>query len=148
MVLEIAVATEMSEPRTLLLELAQAIAVSLDFQNFDEEVAALPGSYDPILLARVDGELAGCVALRPLEPSICEMKRMWVRPQFRGLGIGRELAIRIIGEARTRGYARMRLDTLPSMQSAIELYESLGFHDIAPYRYNPIEGTRYLELTV
>jgi ribosomal protein S18 acetylase RimI-like enzyme len=146
--LELAPPIDMSEPRALIEELVRWIAINLDFQNIEEELATLPGKYDPIILARFDGELAGCVALRPLEPGVCEMKRMWVRPQFRGRGIARALAERIIDEARQRGFERMRLDTLPTMQSAIVLYESLGFVDIPPYRFNPVEGTRFLELTL
>jgi len=146
--LEIAPAAEMDEPRALFLEYAHHIGINLDFQNFDEEVATLPADYDPIFLARCDGELAGCVALRPLGDGLCEMKRMWVRPQFRGRGVGRALALRIIEEARARGFRAMRLDSLPSMQSAIGLYLELGFTDISPYRYNPIAGARFLELTL
>ena len=96
----------------------------------------------------VDGETAGCVALRKLERHICEMKRLFVKPRFRRLGLGRKLANELIAEARRRGYTHMRLDTLPSMGDALTLYESLGFRDIPPYRFNPIEGSRFLELTL
>ena len=138
----------MSEPRALLLEYARGLGVDLSFQNFDEEVAHLPGDYEVILLARESGQLAGCVALRPLENDCCEMKRLYVRDEFRGRGVGRALAEAVIAEARSRGYARMRLDTLPSMRAAIPLYESLGFTDIPAYRFNPVAGTRFMELRI
>ena len=141
-------ATDMSEVRALFLEYAEALGVDLSFQNFDEEVAALPGDYDPILVARWNGELAGCVAMHPYGDEICEMKRLFVRSECRKYGIGRALALRIIDEARSRGFRAMRLDTLPSMQNAMKLYESLGFTDIDAYRFNPIHGSRYMELTL
>lgn len=141
-------AVDMSDVRALFLEYAHSLGVDLSFQNFDEELASLPGDYDPILLARWDDALAGCVAMHPYGSLGCEMKRLYVRPEFRQHHIGRALAVAIIGEARLRGYRSMRLDTLPSMQSAMRLYESLGFVDIKPYRYNPVEGTRFLELTL
>jgi GNAT superfamily N-acetyltransferase len=179
---------ELDDVRDLFLEYAHSLGVDLSFQNFDEELASLPGDYDPILVARWDGEVAGCLAMHrwsetsviPSRPStslgtnsdgeespalheagdsspserlgmtrdVCEMKRLYVRPEFRAHKIGRALAERIIDEARTRGYRAMRLDTLPAMQGAMRLYESLGFIDIAPYRYNPIEGTRFMELAL
>ncbi len=141
-------ATDIGEVRTLFLEYANALGVDLSFQNFDEELASLPGDYDPILIARWDGTLAGCIAMHPYGDGVCEMKRLYVRPDFRKHAIGRALAQRLIDEARARGYRAMRLDTLPMMQGAMRLYESLGFVDIAPYRYNPIAGTRFLELTL
>jgi ribosomal protein S18 acetylase RimI-like enzyme len=141
-------ASDISDVRALFLEYAASLGVDLSFQNFDEELASLPGDYDPILLAHWDGALAGCVAMHPYGNEVCEMKRLYVRPEFRKHRIGRELALRIIEEARARGYRTMRLDTLPSMQNAMQLYESLGFVDIEPYRYNPIAGTRFLELTL
>jgi putative acetyltransferase len=132
--------------RTLFLEYAQALGVDLSFQNFDEEIASLPGGYEPILIARWNDDPAGCVALRTLDSASCEMKRLYVRPDRRGLGVGRSLAERIIEEARSRGFKTMRLDTLPSMREAARMYEALGFRDIPPYRFNPIEGSRFMEL--
>jgi len=141
-------ASDMSEVRALFLEYAAALGVDLSFQNFDEELASLPGDYDPILIARWGNALAGCVAMHPYGNDVCEMKRLYVRPELRKHRIGHALALRIIEEARVRGYRTMRLDTLPSMQQAMRLYESLGFVDIEPYRYNPIKGSRFLELTL
>ena len=132
--------------RDLFLEYADGIGVDLGFQDFQREVASLPGDYDPILVAHWNSEPAGCVAMHPIERTFCEMKRLYVRPAFRGHAIGRALAERIISEARSRGYERMRLDTLPTMTEAIPLYASLGFVEIPPYRYNPISGSRFMEL--
>lgn len=143
---KIEVASNIDEPRELFLEYARALGIDLSFQDFDEEIASLPGDYELILLARDNDALAGCVALRPLGENICEMKRLYVRPQFRARAIGRALAERIIAEARRRGHTRMRLDTLPTMHQAIPLYRSLGFVEIPPYRFNPIEGSKFMEL--
>jgi ribosomal protein S18 acetylase RimI-like enzyme len=137
-----------AEVRELILEYAKATDVDLSFQGFSDEIADLRGFYLALFLARWDGQPAGCVALRRIDGATAEMKRLYVRDAFRGKDIGRALALQVIEEARQRGFARMRLDTLPTMTSALALYRSLGFVDIEPYRYNPVEGTAYLELTL
>jgi len=142
---------QIAEARELFLEYAQSLGFSLCFQNFDKELAGLPGDYVPpkgrLLLAEYEGQVAGCVALRPREAGICEMKRLYLRPQFRGKGLGRVFAERIIAEARATGYERMRLDTVePVMRDAVALYRKLGFEEIAPYCSNPIAGAMYMEL--
>jgi ribosomal protein S18 acetylase RimI-like enzyme len=142
---------QIAQARELFLEYAQSLGFSLCFQNFDKELAGLPGDYAPpagrLLLAEWEGQLAACVALHKLEPDTCEMKRLYLRPQFRGKGIGRTLAERIIAEARQIGYRRMRLDTVePVMKDAVAIYRKLGFKEIAPYCPNPIAGALYMEL--
>ncbi len=142
---------QIAQVRELFLEYAQSLGFSLCFQNFDKELEALPGHYAPpegrLLLAESEGQFAGCVAMRALEPGICEMKRLYLRTRFRGIGLGRALADRIIAEARQVGYRRMRLDTVePVMKDAVAMYRKLGFKEIAPYRSNPIAGAMYMEL--
>ena len=136
--------------RELFMEYARSLGFDLCFQNFDKELAELPGEYAPpqgrLLLAAYADKVVGCVSLRQIDANICEMKRLYVRPEFRGKQIGRKLAIAVIDEARSIGYKRMRLDTLPSMKEAIELYESLGFKKIEAYRHNPLEGAVFMEL--
>src|SRR5580704_12549643 len=144
-------APQIAQARELFLEYAQSLGFSLCFQDFDQELADLPGDYAPpegrLLLAEYEGELAGCVALRQLEPGLCEMKRLYLRPQFRGKGLGRALADHVIAEARQIGYQRMRLDTVePVMKDAVAMYRKLGFKEIAPYCDNPLEGALYMEL--
>ncbi|HEY3185041.1 MAG TPA: GNAT family N-acetyltransferase, partial [Gaiellaceae bacterium] len=138
--------------RPLLREYADSLGFPLDFQDFERELAQLPGDYAPprglLLLARVNDEDAGCVALRPLGGDTCEMKRLYVRAEHRGAGLGRLLAEAVVAEARGLGYARMRLDTVPGMESAQSLYRRLGFTEIEPYTANPVDGARFLELVL
>ncbi|MGD9098741.1 MAG: GNAT family N-acetyltransferase [Desulfobacterales bacterium] len=141
---------EMAEVRRLFRAYESALGVDLTFQGFDQELASLPGKYAPptgdLLVGRVQGRILGCVAVRRLEGDICEMKRLYVRPEGRGAGLGRRLAQRIIVAARSLGYASMRLDTLDRLTGAMRLYESLGFRRIDPYYGNPLPGVVYWEL--
>ncbi len=142
---------QIAQIRELFLEYAKSLGFSLCFQDFDKELAELPGDYAPpegrLFLAEFEGNAAGCVALHKFEAGVCEMKRLYLRPDFRGKGLGRILAERIIAEARSIGYARMRLDTVePVMRDAVGLYRRLGFREIAAYRTNPMDGTLYMEL--
>ena len=136
-----ATADDVEAVRRLLREYSEALGVDLSFQDFETELADPLGFYELVLLAE-----DGCVALRRIDEQTCEMKRLYVRSGARGSGLGRRLAEAIIAEARTRGYERMLLDTLPTMAAARALYESLGFRATEPYRYNPIPGTCFLEL--
>jgi putative acetyltransferase len=143
--------TQLAQARELFLEYAQSLGFSLCFQNFDKELAGLPGDYAPpegrLLLAEDEGQVVGCVALHKLEPGVCEMKRLYLRPTVRGKGLGRILAAHIIAEARQIGYQRMRLDTVePVMKDAVAMYRKIGFREIAPYCANPIAGALYMEL--
>jgi GNAT superfamily N-acetyltransferase len=142
---------DLAAARRLFQAYADWLGVDLCFQGFAQELATLPGAYAPpagrLLLAKAGGDAIGCVGLRPLEPGICEMKRLWVAPGFAGAGIGRALALRIIAEARALGYERMRLDTIaPRMPAAQRLYASLGFREIPAYYHNPLDGVLMLEL--
>lgn len=137
--------------RELFLEYANSLGFSLCFQNFDHEVAALPGDYAPpqgrLLIAELQGRAAGCVAMHPLTDDICEMKRLFVRPEFRGKKVGLALINAILDDARSVGYRRMRLDTVePSMKDAVAIYRRFGFREIQAYRSNPMPGTLYMEL--
>jgi len=142
------------ETRTIFLEYARSLSVNLSFQDFDAELAALPGQYaNPhgrVLLATVDGAFAACGAFRPRPdvdyPNACEMKRLFVRPGFRRCGLGRRMAQALIDEAGVAGYSSMLLDTLDDMESARDLYASLGFSEIPPYYFNPVPGAHYLKV--
>ncbi|MBS1809076.1 MAG: GNAT family N-acetyltransferase [Acidobacteria bacterium] len=136
--------------RELFEEYAAVLGVDLCFQNFDEELRTLAKQYNApdgcLLLAREASQVVGCVALRKLDAQNCEMKRLYVKPSFRHLKIGQLLVTTIIAEAENLGYSAMRLDTLPSMTAAQRLYQSFGFREIAPYRFNPVAGTIFMEL--
>jgi len=139
--------------RVLFREYAQSLNMDLCFQGFEQELAGLPGDYaEPrgcLLIAAVDGAVAGCCALRALDASdyanACEMKRLYVRPAYRGLGLGRRLAEAILDQGRQAGFECVLLDTLDDMEAARALYDDLGFEDIPPYYYNPIAGAHYLK---
>ena len=144
---------ELHAVREIFREYADGLGVDLCFQEFEQELAGLPGDYaaprGALLVANVDGELAGCCALRPLDtadyPNAAEMKRLYVRKAFRGLGLGRQLAELILDAARQAGYSSVLLDTLDDMEAARALYEELGFEEIPPYYHNPIPGAHYLK---
>jgi putative acetyltransferase len=143
----------LNSTRDIFREYADGLGVDLCFQQFDQELASLPGEYAPprgdLLLALVDGEVAGCCALRPLDaadyPNAAEMKRLYVRKAFRGLGLGRQLAEAMLDAAREAGYSSVLLDTLDEMEAARALYQELGFEEIPPYYHNPIAGAHYLK---
>ena len=144
---------QIAQARELFLEYAESLGFSLGFQSFDQELSGLPGDYAPpdgrLLVAEYRGQLAGCVALHRLESEACEMKRLYLRPQLRGRGVGRALAETVIAEARAIGYRKMRLDTVaPVMPNAVAMYRQLGFVEIEPYRLNPIAGALYMELAL
>ncbi len=140
--------------REIFADYAKSLSVNLCFQNFDAELASLPGDYSTprgaLLLAWVDGALAGCCAMRPLDAvdyiGACEMKRLYVRPAFRGLGLGRQLVEALMDIARQAGYACVLLDTLSDMEAARALYEDLNFVEVPPYYHNPIPGAHYLKV--
>jgi ribosomal protein S18 acetylase RimI-like enzyme len=149
---EVRTGGDIEQARRLFVEYQAALGVDLCFQGFAEELATLPGNYSRPggrLLLAVDGAtILGGIALRALHGADCEMKRLYVRPEGRGQGVGRMLAAAVIGEARQAGYHRILLDTLPAMKEAQALYRSLGFKEIAPYYPNPIEGTSYMALSL
>ena len=140
----------LSKARELFREYQVSLGIDLAFQDFERELSVLPGEYAPphgrLYLAFIDETLAGCIALRPFQDKQCEMKRLYVRPGFRGQNLGRILTNKVIDEAREIGYSQMLLDTLAAMTAAQKLYRSLGFSSIAPYRFNPIKGTEYMKL--
>lgn len=147
---------EFDAVREIFREYADSLRIDLCFQGFEEELASLPGDYamprGALLLARVDGAVAGCCALRPLDtadyPNASEMKRLYVRPPYRGLGLGRQLAEAILDAARVSGYDHVLLDTLDDMEAARTLYEDLGFEEVPPYYHNPVAGAHYLMATL
>jgi len=153
-VFEAATAEDMVAVREIFLEYARSLNVDLCFQDFESELSQLPGEYAPprgaLLLAKVNQEIAGCCALRPLDsadsPNAAEMKRLYVRPAFRRLGLGRQLAESILDAARQCDYSCVLLDTLDEMESARALYEDLGFEEVAPYYHNPLAGAHYLRV--
>ena len=140
----------LGDVRALFLEYAASLpGIDLEYQGFDEEFAGLPGGYAPpsgaLLLASVEGQPAGCVGIHVWEPGVSEMKRLYLRPAFRGKGVGRALVVAVLERARALGYGRIRLDTLPTMLEAQALYRRLGFREIGAYRASPIPGTKYFE---
>ncbi|NLK98777.1 MAG: GNAT family N-acetyltransferase [Epulopiscium sp.] len=143
---------DFNHAKKLFIEYSESLGISLEFQNFDEELNNISKMYGMpdgcLLLARQNEQVVGCVALRKINHNICEMKRLYVQPNWKGKGIGKMLTKAIIEEDKVRGYRFMRLDTLPSMKQAISLYQTLGFYPIEPYRFNPIEGALYMELDI
>lgn len=139
----------MDEVRQLFREYQTELDVDLCFQSFEEELETLPGKYSPpegrLLLGRVDGAVQGCVAFRPLDAGVCEMKRLYVRPAARSVGLGRELVAQILSQAKSAGYESMVLDTLDRLQSARGLYERAGFVQVPAYYQNPLEGVIFLQ---
>ena len=143
---------QLESARELFIEYQEELGIDLCFQNFQAELERLPGKYSTpqgcLLLVYHDEKLAGCMALKRISDITCEMKRMFLRSEFRGNGIGRVMTLEIINRAREIGYSKMRLDTVPQLKAAIALYRSLGFVEIEPYRDNPIPGSLYMELTL
>ncbi|MBC8166608.1 MAG: GNAT family N-acetyltransferase [Bryobacteraceae bacterium] len=143
---------EVDDVRQLFREYADSLDIDLKFQDFEAELATLPGKYGPpqgrLLLALSGTEAVGCVALRPFEGDDCEMKRLYVKPRLRGERLGRRLAEQICQQAREAGYSRICLDTLPTMPQAVKLYTDLGFKPIPPYVYNPVPGAIFLALVL
>ena len=141
---------DMNYVRALFLEYAHSLPFKLDFQDFDQELETLPGKYaEPfgcILVAFIDKEAVGCIAIRKIENNTCEMKTLYVKSKYRGNGIGKELVEHSIKKAKEKGYDYMKLDTLSSMKGAVSLYKSLGFMEIEPYIYNPFENAVYMGL--
>jgi GNAT superfamily N-acetyltransferase len=140
---------EIEDARTLFKEYERWLGLSLCFQNFEQELEGLPGKYAPplgrLLLAYDDTALAGCIALRPIDETTCEMKRLFMRPEFHGKGFGRKMIERVLQEARQIGYSRMNLDTMPGrMDQAISLYRSFGFEEIEPYYETPVPETIFM----
>jgi ribosomal protein S18 acetylase RimI-like enzyme len=145
-------AADIAEIQALFEEYAQSLGIDLGFQDFEHELASLPGAYAPpsgcLLLAAKNLRSVGCVGVRRLDARVCEMKRLYVRPEARGLGLGRRLATAAIAYAQAAGYRAMRLDTMPTMVAAQELYRQLGFREVAPYRYNPVAEATFMELAL
>ncbi len=143
---------DINTAKSLFAEYAQSLPFKLNFQNFDAELANLPGDYAPpegcLMLAFSEQRAAGCIALRALEYKVCEMKRLYVRPAFRGLALGKSLVDALIEKAKRLGYAGMLLDTAPGMTAAQGLYSAYGFKDVSAYCHNPIAGARYMRLTL
>ncbi|MBE2294392.1 MAG: GNAT family N-acetyltransferase [Phycisphaerales bacterium] len=148
-IVHVETADQIAEVRVLFHEYERFLDVDLCFQGFEEELATLPGKYAPpdgrLLLATDGRQAAGCVALRRLDQTVCEMKRLFVRPAYRNQGLGRLLATRVVAEATTLGYATMRLDTLDRLQDAMRMYAALGFWRCSPYYHNPLPGVTYWE---
>ena len=142
--------SDLNAVRILFREYADSLAFDLSFQDFEKELESLPGRYaipeGCLLIAQNQDGIVGCAAVRKIGDGVCEMKRLFVRPEYRGAGIGRRLVMEIVRTAICLGYSRMRLDTTPSMNEATSLYRSLGFYDTEPYCYNPVLGAVYLEL--
>ncbi|WP_075980587.1 GNAT family N-acetyltransferase [Bacillus massilinigeriensis] len=143
---------QFEQAKELFIEYSHSLGIDLCFQNFNKELNNLPWEYEnpegSLLLALDDEHPVGCVALRQINKGICEMKRLYVKPEWNGQGMGKRLVTSIIDDAKSRGYKFLRLDTLPSMKVAISLYRSLGFYEIEPYRINPIKGALYFELNL